>query len=77
MEIQKRMFPNLGNFAVQIGSFVAVANLMVMHACARSRDPACINAGFAPEQIFKHAHSRSLSLFRPLFPRFFFPTNDK
>jgi hypothetical protein len=37
MEIQKRMFPNLSNFAVRIGSFVTVADLMALvRASARS-----------------------------------------
>lgn len=40
MEIQKRMFPNLSNFAVQIGSFVAVTNLMA------TRDPARIKVAY-------------------------------
>lgn len=42
MEIQKRMFPNLSNFAVQIGSFVAVTNLMA------TRDPARIKVVYTP-----------------------------
>lgn len=44
MEIQKRMFPNLSNFAIQIGSFVVVTNLMAVRE--RVRDPArCIKVG--------------------------------
>lgn len=59
MEIQKRMFPNLSNFAVQIGSFVARLQTLVKRARTHTRDPACKD-GYASRGNPRDGYSCSL-----------------